>query len=65
MATACCRLIKNSSSASDGFDYDPRDPVMSLMHQNSQSIPMDQAPNDHRQDVLVYENRTHDPKTST
>ena len=40
---------------SDEFDYDPRDPVMSLMHQNSQSIPMDQSPNDHRQDVLVYE----------
>lgn len=37
------------------FTYDPRDPVMSLMHQNSQSIPMDQSPNDHRQDVLVYE----------
>ena len=41
--------------ATDHFTYDPRDPVMSLMHQNSQSIPMDQAPNDHRQDVLVYE----------
>ena len=39
----------------DRFIFDPRDPVMSLMHQNSQSIPMDQAPNDHRQDVLVYE----------
>ena len=39
----------------DEYDYDPRDPVMSLMHQNSQSIPIDQAPNDHRQDVLVYE----------
>ena len=42
-------------AVSDEFDYDPRDPVMSLMHQNSQSIPMDQSPNDHRQDVLVYE----------
>ena len=42
-------------AASDEFDYDPRDPVMSLMHQNSQSIPIDQAPNDHRQDILVYE----------
>ncbi len=44
-----------SAAESDEFDYDPRDPVMSLMHQNSQSIPMDQSPNDHRQDVLVYE----------
>ena len=42
-------------AVSDEFDYDPRDPVMSLMHQNSQSIPIDQAPNDHRHDVLVYE----------
>ena len=40
---------------SDEFDYDPRDPVMSLMHQNSQSIPIDQSPNDHRHDILVYE----------
>ena len=39
----------------DHFTYDPRDPVMSLMHQNSQSIPVDQSPNDHRQDILVYE----------
>ena len=46
---------QNPSAVSDEFDYDPRDPVMSLMHQNSQSIPMNQAPNDHRQDVLVYE----------
>ena len=29
--------------SSDQFVYDPRDPVMSLMHQNSQSIPMDQV----------------------
>ncbi len=39
----------------DHFTYDPRDPVMSLMHQNSQSIPVDQSPNDHRQDILVYQ----------
>ena len=44
-----------TGAVSDEFAYDPRDPVMSLMHQNSQSIPMDQSPNDHRQDVLVYE----------
>ena len=40
---------------SDEFDYDPRDPVMSLMNLNSQAAPMDQAPHDHRQDILVYE----------
>ena len=44
-----------TNAVSDEFDYDPRDPVMSLMHQNSQSIPINQAPNDHRQDILVYE----------
>ena len=43
------------AKGADHFTYDPRDPVMSLMHQNSQSIPMDQSPNDHRNDVLVYE----------
>ena len=46
---------KIRARSSDQFTYDPRDPVMSLMHQNSQSIPMDQSPNDHRHDVLVYE----------
>ncbi len=46
---------QSDGASSDHFTYDPCDPVMSLMHQNSQSIPMDQSPNDHRQDVLVYE----------
>ena len=49
-----------TNAVSDEFDYDPRDPVMSLMHQNSQSIPINQAPNDHRQDILVYETDPHD-----
>ena len=43
------------AKGADHFTYDPRDPVMSLMHQNSQSIPVDQSPNDHRQDILVYQ----------
>ncbi len=47
--------VQGGEAATDHFTYDPRDPVMSLMHQNSQSIPIDQAPNDHRQDILVYE----------
>ena len=46
---------KPRGATSDEFDYDPRDPVMSLMHQNSQSIPINQAPNDHRRDILVYD----------
>ena len=41
--------------ASDHYIYDPRDPVMSLMMANSQAAPVDQAPHDHRQDVLFYE----------
>ncbi|MCC6471094.1 MAG: CocE/NonD family hydrolase [Alphaproteobacteria bacterium] len=41
--------------ASDRFDYDPRDPVMSLMRADSQAAPVDQAPHDHRSDILVYQ----------
>jgi putative CocE/NonD family hydrolase len=40
---------------SDEYDYDPRDPVMSLMRDDSQAAPVDQSPHDHRQDVLFYE----------
>ncbi len=40
---------------SDQFDYDPRDPVMSLMRADAQAAPVDQSPHDHRQDVLFYE----------
>ncbi len=46
---------QDGDAETDEFDYDPRDPVMSLMHMNSQSMPMDQAPHDQRQDILVYE----------
>ena len=41
--------------ASDEFEYDPRDPVMSLMRADSQAAPVDQSPHDHRQDILFYE----------
>lgn len=44
----------STGADSDGFVYDPRDPVMSLMRQDSQVVPIDQAPHDHREDVLVY-----------
>lgn len=39
----------------DSFIYDPRDPLMSLMREDSQVIPMDQSPHDHREDLLVYQ----------
>lgn len=38
----------------DRYVYDPRDPVMSLMGADSQHAAVDQAPNDHRPDKLVY-----------
>ena len=40
---------------SDEYDYNPRDPVMSLMEVNSQSGARDQTPLAHRRDVLVYQ----------
>ena len=44
-----------SESGFDEYDYDPRDPVMSLMSSNSQAAPVDQSPHDHREDILVYD----------
>lgn len=43
------------SSWPDEYVYDPRDPVMSLMRADSQAAPVDQAPHDHRRDILVYQ----------
>ena len=45
----------SAESGSDEYDYDPRDPVMSLMSSNSQAAPVDQSPHDHREDILVYD----------
>ena len=39
----------------DSYVYDPRDPVMSLMGRDIQMEPRLQAPNDDRQDILVYQ----------
>ena len=39
----------------DRFDYDPRDPVMSLCTLDVQDTASDQRPLDHRRDVLVYQ----------
>ncbi|MDH3250853.1 MAG: CocE/NonD family hydrolase, partial [Acidimicrobiia bacterium] len=47
----------STGAESDLFVYDPRDPVMSLMRQDSQVVPIDQAPHDERKDVLVYQTR--------
>ena len=39
----------------DHYVYDPRDPVMSLMREDAQAAPVNQAPHDHRRDILVYQ----------
>ncbi len=39
----------------DEYIYDPQNPVMSLMLQNSQTVPMDQRDNHYRNDILYYE----------
>lgn len=39
----------------DQYSYDPRDPVMSLMLDDSHHAPKDQSPNDSRPDVLHYQ----------
>jgi putative CocE/NonD family hydrolase len=38
----------------DQYDYDPRDPVRSLMDVDAHWAPYDQSPNNHRLDKLVY-----------
>ena len=38
----------------DKYDYDPRDPVMSLMDVSAQAAPRDQSPLNGRRDILVY-----------
>ena len=44
-----------SEETSDGFTYDPRDPVMSLLPPNYHDEPRDHAVLAHRRDVLVYQ----------
>ena len=39
----------------DVYDYDPKDPVMSLMGIDAQASPRDQSPLNGRRDILVYQ----------
>lgn len=39
----------------DSYVYDPRDPVLVLFEPDLVSIPTDQRPHAHRQDILVYQ----------
>jgi putative CocE/NonD family hydrolase len=45
---------KTGGSEPDRYNYDPRDPVMSVMALDSQALPSNQAPLDRRMDILVY-----------
>lgn len=42
-------------AGSDRYRYDPRDPVLVLYETDLISIPTDQRPHAHRQDILVYQ----------
>ena len=50
------RLVRRRprEPGSDRYDYDPRDPVMSLFYESCQDAPYDQRRLDGRRDVLVY-----------
>jgi putative CocE/NonD family hydrolase len=48
-------VVPPEDEVADSYAYDPRDPVMSLMSKDVQMEPRWQTPNDHRQDVLVYQ----------
>ena len=43
------------SGPPDEYDYDPRDPVMSLMDRDAQAGARDQGPLSRRRDILVYQ----------
>ena len=47
--------IHPSDEPSDGFKYDPRDPVMTLYDANGHDAPRDHRLLKRRQDVLVYQ----------
>ena len=48
-------MDESGGETPDGYAYDPRDPVMSVMDIDAQAMPRDQAPLDGRRDVLVYQ----------
>ena len=48
-------ISEPADESPDTYDYDPRDPVMSLMGIDAQAAPRDQSPLDGRADILVYQ----------
>ena len=53
------RLVRRrpEDPGSDRYEYDPRDPLMSLFYESCQDAPYDQSRLDGRRDVLVYQTR--------
>ena len=47
--------LETKASEPDRYDYDPADPVMSLMGLDAQAAPCDQAILGRRRDILVYQ----------
>ncbi|HCV28213.1 MAG TPA: X-Pro dipeptidyl-peptidase, partial [Dehalococcoidia bacterium] len=45
----------SEGAPADTYDYDPNDPVMSMMGLDAQAAARDQAPLAHRQDILVFQ----------
>ena len=58
-ASGSGRLVRRPppGRGSDRYEYDPRDPVMSLFYGSCQDAPHDQRRLDGRRDVLVYQTR--------
>ena len=44
-----------AAEAPDEFDYDPRDPLMTLYTPGGQQVPLDQRALDGRHDVMIYQ----------
>ena len=55
MGDGTLQLARPGDEPPDRFDYDPRDPVMSLCTLDVQDTASDQRPLDGRRDVLVYQ----------
>ena len=48
-------ISEPADESPDTYDYDPKDPVMSLMGIDAQAAPRDQSPLNGRRDILVYQ----------
>ena len=53
--TGSLSTVEPAGERPDEYDYDPRDPVMSMMSPEAQAAACDQSPLDGRPDILVYQ----------